>query len=67
MSTRAFSMPNVAGSLLLAHPDLLEENFRRSVVLISAHSEEDGALGVVLKFSNPNAKASCSCGESFSL
>jgi putative transcriptional regulator len=40
--------PTVAGSLLLAHPDLRDANFRRTVVLISAHSREDGALGVVL-------------------
>ncbi len=37
----------VAGSLLLAHPAMRDPNFRRSVVLMSAHSAE-GAMGVVL-------------------
>jgi len=36
-----------AGSLLLAHPALRDPNFRRSVVLMSAHGPE-GAMGVVL-------------------
>ncbi|WP_269526369.1 YqgE/AlgH family protein [Coraliomargarita parva] len=40
--------PHYAGSLLVAHPSLLDPNFRRSVVLLTAHSEEDGALGVVV-------------------
>ena len=37
----------LAGSLLLAHPAMQDPNFRRSVVLMSAHSAE-GAMGVVL-------------------
>lgn len=37
----------LAGSLLLAHPSMRDPNFRRSVVLMSAHNEE-GAMGVVL-------------------
>lgn len=36
-----------AGTLLLAHPNLLDANFRRSVILISAHSEQ-GSIGVVV-------------------
>jgi putative transcriptional regulator len=50
MSTRTTrtECPSVAGSLLLAHPDLQDGNFRRTVVLISAHSEADGALGVIV-------------------
>ncbi len=39
---------NLSGSLLLAHPSLRDPNFHRSVVLISAHSSEDGAIGVVI-------------------
>jgi putative transcriptional regulator len=39
---------NFAGTLLAAHPTLLDPNFRRRVVLISAHSLEDGAMGVVI-------------------
>jgi putative transcriptional regulator len=37
----------LAGSLLLAHPAMRDPNFRRSVVLMSAHNAE-GAMGVVL-------------------
>lgn len=37
----------MAGSLLLAHPAMKDPNFRRSVVLMSAHNDE-GAMGVVL-------------------
>ena len=50
MSTRTTDIEEstIAGSLLLAHPDLEDGNFRRTVVLISAHSKEDGALGVVM-------------------
>jgi putative transcriptional regulator len=37
----------LAGSLLLAHPSMRDQNFYRSVVLLSAHDEK-GAMGVVL-------------------
>jgi putative transcriptional regulator len=37
-----------AGSLLLAHPNLLDPNFRRSVILLSAHAAEEGSIGVVV-------------------
>jgi putative transcriptional regulator len=37
----------LAGQLLLAHPALRDPNFKRSVVLLSAHSDE-GAMGVIL-------------------
>ncbi len=37
-----------AGTLLLAHPTLLDPNFRRSVILLSAYSEEEGSIGVVV-------------------
>lgn len=37
----------LAGSLLLAHPSLRDDNFRRSVILLSSH-DENGAMGVVL-------------------
>ncbi|MCH2156880.1 MAG: YqgE/AlgH family protein [Opitutales bacterium] len=42
------SVSALAGSLLLAHPELKDPNFNKSVVLISAHSTDDGALGVIL-------------------
>ena len=39
---------NYAGQLLVAHPNMLDPNFRRSVLFISAHSSEDGAEGVII-------------------
>ena len=39
--------PCLAGQLLLAAPALRDPNFKRSVILLSAHSSE-GAMGVVL-------------------
>jgi len=39
---------NLAGCLLGAHPDLLDPNFKKTVVLLSAHNQEDGALGVII-------------------
>lgn len=39
---------NLTGSLLVAHPSLLDPNFRRTVLFISAHDPADGALGVIL-------------------
>jgi len=39
---------NLTGSLLVAHPTLLDPNFRRTVLFISAHDPEDGALGIIL-------------------
>lgn len=38
---------SLAGQLLLAHPVMRDPNFKRTVVLLSAHGEE-GAMGVVL-------------------
>jgi putative transcriptional regulator len=34
--------------LLVAHPNMLDPNFRRAVLFISAHTPDDGALGVIL-------------------
>lgn len=39
---------SLAGYLLGAHPGLADPNFSRSVVLLSAHSADDGALGVII-------------------
>ena len=36
------------GSLLIAHPNLLDPNFRRTVLYIVTHNAADGALGIVL-------------------
>jgi len=37
-----------AGSLLVAHPNMLDPNFRRAVLFLSAHTPDDGALGIIL-------------------
>src|SRR6478736_7533057 len=39
---------SLAGSLLVAHPNMLDPNFRRAVLFISAHDAEDGARWVIL-------------------
>jgi putative transcriptional regulator len=39
---------SLAGSLLVAHPSMLDPNFRRAVLFLSAHSAEDGAVGIIL-------------------
>jgi putative transcriptional regulator len=40
-------MPSLQGQLLVASPGLLDPNFKRTVVLITEHTE-DGAAGLVL-------------------
>src|SRR6266511_5159434 len=37
-----------AGSLLVAHPNMLDPNFRRTVLFVSEHDPNDGALGVII-------------------
>ena len=37
-----------AGSLLVAHPDMLDPNFRRTVLFVSEHDPNKGALGVII-------------------
>jgi putative transcriptional regulator len=39
---------SLAGSLLVAHPNMHDPNFRRTVLYISAHDPEDGAIGVII-------------------
>src|SRR5438045_9378697 len=39
---------SLAGSLLVAHPNMLDPNFRRTVLFISVHDPNDGALGVII-------------------
>ena len=39
---------NFAGSLLVAHPNMLDPNFRRTVLFISEHDPSEGALGVII-------------------
>ncbi len=44
---RKSSPDSLAGCLLLAHPSLRDQNFRRTVILMTAHGP-DGAMGVVI-------------------
>ncbi|MDQ6656315.1 MAG: YqgE/AlgH family protein [Verrucomicrobiota bacterium] len=39
---------SLAGSLLIAHPNMHDPNFRRSVLFISSHDPKEGAMGVIL-------------------
>lgn len=39
---------SLSGTLLAAHPGLLDPNFHEAVVLLSAHSAQEGAIGVVI-------------------
>src|SRR5438034_9683485 len=39
---------NFAGSLLVAHPNMVDPNFRRTVLFVSEHEPNEGALGVVI-------------------
>lgn len=39
---------NLAGSLLIAHPALLDPNFRRTVVFLPEDHQEDGSYGLIL-------------------
>ena len=38
----------LAGSLLIAHPSLLDPNFRKTVLFLSTNETEEGSFGVVL-------------------
>jgi putative transcriptional regulator len=42
------SSRSLAGSLLVAHPNMLDPNFRRTVLFISEHTPNEGALGVII-------------------
>ena len=38
----------LSGSILLSHPNLKDPNFSQTIVFLSAHSEDQGTLGVIL-------------------
>ena len=40
-------MESIAGQLLIASPAILDPNFRRTVVFVTAHTD-DGAVGLIL-------------------
>jgi putative transcriptional regulator len=39
---------SLAGSLLVAHPNMVDPNFRRTVLFVSEHQPHEGALGVII-------------------
>src|SRR2546421_6665361 len=39
---------SLAGSLLVAHPNMVDPNFRRTVLFVSEHEPNEGALGVII-------------------
>jgi putative transcriptional regulator len=39
---------NLTGSILISHPSLMDLNFHKTVVFLSHHSSEDGAVGLIL-------------------
>src|SRR6202046_3726057 len=41
-------IPSLAGQRLVAHPNLRDPNFRKTVLFLSAHDNEQGAHGLVL-------------------
>jgi putative transcriptional regulator len=41
-------MKSLSGQLLVAMPQMMDPRFARSVVYVCAHSEEDGAMGLVV-------------------
>jgi len=50
-------MDSLAGQFLIASPSILDPNFHRTVVFVTAHSEE-GAVGVIL-----NRRSEATVGE----
>lgn len=53
----------LAGSLLVASPGLGDANFHKAVILLSVHSHEEGALGVVIN--HPTGKLLSEFDEHF--
>jgi putative transcriptional regulator len=48
MSSEASIPENLTGTMLVAHPRLLDPNFRRTILFLSHHSAEEGAIGLIL-------------------
>ncbi|MFN2508931.1 MAG: YqgE/AlgH family protein [Chthoniobacterales bacterium] len=45
---RAEVPQNLTGSLLVAHPNMIDPNFRRAVLFIYEHNPQEGAGGVII-------------------
>ena len=58
------STQTLAGSLLLASPQLLDPNFDKSVILLSVHSEDEGAMGVIIN--RPSGQTMSDIDDGFS-
>lgn len=56
---------SLAGMMLLSHPVLRDKNFKRSAVLLAAHSPKDGAMGVIVN--RPLGKTLGEVDEKFAL
>ena len=39
---------SLSGSILFSHPTLKDPNFAQSIVFLSAHSKDQGTIGVIL-------------------
>ena len=48
MREPASTTTSLAGSLLIAHPSLLDPNFHRAVIHLPDHSAKDGSFGLIL-------------------
>src|SRR4029450_6868782 len=53
---------NFAGSLLVAHPNMVDPNFRRTVLFVSEHEPNEGALGVIINRPLDRPVAELVCG-----
>ena len=48
MEDAPIPVQSLAGFLIGAHPSLPDPNFKRTVVLLSVHTVDDGALGIII-------------------
>ena len=48
MRSYGSNIPDLTGQLLVAHPNLRDDNFRRTVLFLSSHDGEEGAHGLVI-------------------
>ena len=48
LTGRYQTKPCLSGSILLSHPSLRDPSFSKTIVFLSAHSEETGTVGVIL-------------------
>ncbi len=61
------SSSSLAGSLLIAHPSLLDPNFRRSVIYLGSHDEADGSYGLIVNRPTENTVADLLPGQNVGL